>query len=60
MLVDWLLATEDRGWSGEQVLDEDVLSQLAELGYTGPSESGAGGWWNPDTDSEWYRRFEER
>ena len=60
MLVDWLLATEDRGWSGEQVLDEDVLSQLAELGYTGPSVGGAGGGWTPAPDSGWSRRLEVR
>ena len=60
MLVDWLLATEDRGWSGDQELSEEVLSQLADLGYTGPSDPGSEGWWNPDTGSEWYRRFEER
>ena len=60
LLIDWLLAVEDRGWSGEQELDEGVLSQLADLGYTGPSDSGGEGWWDPDTESEWYRRFEER
>ena len=51
---------EDRGWSGEQKLDAELLRELADLGYTGPSDVGAGGWWDPDTASDWYRRFDQR
>ena len=57
LLIEWLLAVEDRGWSGEQELDAEVLRELAELGYTGPSDSGEAGWWAPDPASEWYQRF---
>ncbi|MCH2104609.1 MAG: sulfatase, partial [Planctomycetes bacterium] len=53
MLIDWMLAVEDRGWSGEQELDAELLRELADLGYTGPSDLGGEGWWDPDTGSEW-------
>lgn len=58
VLIDWLLAVEDRGWSGEQELDAGFLRELADLGYTGPSDVGSEGWWDPDRASEWYRRFD--
>ena len=54
------LAVEDRGWSGEQRLDAELLRELADLGYTGPSDLGGEGWWDPDTASEWYLRFQGR
>jgi len=60
MLIDWMLAVEDRGWSGEQELDAELLRELADLGYTGPSDLGGEGWWDPDTASEWYLRFQGR
>jgi len=60
VLIDWLLATEDRGWSGEEEVSAEVLSQLADLGYTGPAESTGEGWWDPDTEAPWYRRFDGR
>ena len=59
LLVNWLLATEDRGWAGGKEVSEEILSQLADLGYTGPLDDGGDGWWSPDTDAEWYRRFED-
>ena len=51
---------EDRGWSGEQELDAELLRELADLGYTGPSDLGGEGWWEPDTALEWYLRFQGR
>ena len=59
LLINWLLATEDRGWAGGKEVSEEILSQLADLGYTGPLDDGGDGWWSPDTDAEWYRRFED-
>jgi hypothetical protein len=60
LLIEWLLATEDRGWSGEQAQSPEVLQQLEALGYTGPAVSPGEGWWDPDAESEWFRRFDER
>jgi arylsulfatase A-like enzyme len=60
LLIDWLVAVEDRGWSGEQEVSAEILRELADLGYTGPSDAGGEGWWDPDTASEWYLRFERR
>jgi len=51
---------EDRGWSGEQKLDAELLRELAGLCYTGPSDVGDEGWWDPDVASEWYLRFQGR
>ena len=59
LLINWLLAAEDRGWSGGKEVSAEVLSQLADLGYTGPSSADGEGWWSPDPDAEWFKRFED-
>jgi arylsulfatase A-like enzyme len=59
LLINWLLAAEDRGWAGGKELSEEVLSQLADLGYTGPSDADGDGWWSPDPEAEWFKRFED-
>jgi arylsulfatase A-like enzyme len=58
-LVAWLGNADSSGLGGQLTNDEEMISQLAALGYTMAGDPGMiEPLWDPDCDTEWCRRFE--